>query len=319
MLIVARLAQTSPENRLEDQLGYAMIPIDKSSIIGSPQLKTFSGKSIEKSGFFQKLTTVRYSQRMQIQIRCMDVNPSGQKAVTVVSDGRVLVIDLAKGVVVSRFDDQNSQDDSKSDLTSIDAMSVVSPLDLQMVNWAQWMTDDLLLMTNLQGGLSVMTEGTWKNILGDDWIQFDEGVCVSAYYDDKHRIHSLIINDKREWMKNYDEQNVLIHHYSLRSMNQVNPWEKFIHCIELREYGEAIHLANEHQYDTDLVFGFDFLFILDINTGGVISSHGHHLLRISATTVFLLLTHTYSPWIVTLEWSQIFSRFTILAMYCANV
>ena len=301
MLIMAKLAQASPENRLEDQLGYAMISVDKSSIVGSLQLRTFSGKSIEKSGFFQKLNTVRYSLRAQIQIRCMDVNPSGQKAVTVMSDGRVVVVDLAKGVIVSRFDDQNSQDDSKSDLTSIDAMSVVSPLDLQMVNWAQWMTEDLLLMTNLQGGLSAMTEGTWKNILGDDWIQFDEGVCVSAYCDNNHRMHFLILNDEREWMTNYDEQNVLIHHFSLRSMNQVSPWEKFIHCIESKEYGEAIHLANEYQYDTDLMFELRFLFTLDINIDGAISSHGHHLFRISATTLFLLLTHPYSLWIITVE------------------
>lgn len=233
-----------------------MSSIGNSSILDSFRVQTLSGKRIEVSSKYfvtrlRSLLTRSKGTERALELRWMSVSGNGEKAALVVSDGRVFVVNLKTGGVISRFVDKTEE--SQSVVTSIAALSVTDPLDVLMINWVEWATNDLLWMSNLQGNVCLMRDSEWENVLGEDWMQFGEGACVAARCGAEQHAKCLVLENQREWMKDLDGEDVLVNAYSLHSVEEVTPWEKFVRCIQAKEYGTALQLAKTRGFDEDLV------------------------------------------------------------------
>ena len=256
LFIAATVAGVSPTADPDDQLGIAEISIGNSSVVDSVRLETLAGNPITRHAapFIARwrafLRTPRGTDRIPA-IRWLSIRGNGETAAVVVSDGRVLIVDLKEGCVSSRYEE--AVDDAQSAVTSIAALSVTDPLDVSRVNWAEWATEELLWVSNLQGNVGLLRTSDWANELGEDGVQFSDGACVASVETGASRAFCLVLENQREWMRDAEGGHVIANAYALQSVEEVTPWEKFVRCIRSKEFGTALQLAKRRQFDEDLV------------------------------------------------------------------
>ena len=246
----------SPTAASEEQLGFALSSIGQSSIVDSVRFRTLSGAPLASASphlLAHIRSFLRYSKGREriAALRWLSVSGNGEKAAFVLSDGAVLIVNLPEGGVQSRYEEKT--DEAQSVVTSIAALSVTDPLDVQQINWAEWATSDLLWVSNLQGNVGLLRAAGWEDVLGEDGMQFGEGACVSASRQNAERAKCLVLENRREWMKDLEGDHVIVNAYALHGIEEVTPWEKFARCIRSREFGTALQLAKRFGFDEDLV------------------------------------------------------------------
>ena len=246
----------SPTAAPEEQLGFALSSIGQSSIVDSVRFRTLSGAPLASASphlLAHIRSFLRYSKGREriAALRWLSVSGNGEKAAFVLSDGAVLIVNLPEGGVQSRYEEKT--DEAQSVVTSIAALSVTDPLDVQQINWAEWATSDLLWVSNLQGNVGLLRAAGWEDVLGEDGMQFGEGACVSASRQNAERAKCLVLENRREWMKDLEGDHVIVNAYALHGIEEVTPWEKFARCIRSREFGTALQLAKRFGFDEDLV------------------------------------------------------------------
>lgn len=255
LVIVGTVKSGQVSSDCEDRFGIARIDVSKVSVLGIPRFFSLSGKELERASFFSRMGSFYGTKTDDMTplstISAFSKSEDEKHVVILTNTGSVLVFGIPENKVVSRMIDSNG--DSESDTRSYAALSVVSPVDYSRVNSVMWWNNDILLITDLQGNMTLMRWDDWSMLI-KEWKRYELGVLAVC----REGI-ALVINDYRTLLENGNKDRTIWHQYHLSTFRQVSPWERFLVHIEQREYGEATKLATVYHYDSNIIYKYKYL------------------------------------------------------------
>lgn len=249
ILVMGTIKGVSLTSDIEDRIGVARLTIATSPLVSTPTFTSLAGNVVEKTSLLNRMGSYYRNKEVfsNSVISVFAKSPDETHIAILTTTGIALLFDIPENKVISRYP---ALSDTESEAPSFAGLSVVNPIDYTRVNSLAWWNEDVLLVTTLQGDAVLMHWRDWS-LLMREWQRSTIGCLATC----REGI-VLLVNDHRTVLENADGCIFIQHRLHFTSIQQVNPWQRYLAHIEAKEYGEALKLATAHQLDTDLIYKY---------------------------------------------------------------